>query len=191
MLKRLRSTPLPPHAYLGAVLASTLVVFVLQTVALFAIGGVALRHARCRPTSCSLALLRRCSASPASRPRVRRRRADPLGGGVVGDRERDPAADGVPVGLVRPDRHYPRFLRADRRRSAAQALPRHRRGDLPGRRAVWSKPGASPSCRLGRPRTRRRGPPFRVGAAGALSPGGASLAPTATLRARPPRRPRG
>jgi ABC-2 type transport system permease protein len=38
ILKRLRSTPLPSAAYLSAVLASTLVVFVLQTVALFAIG---------------------------------------------------------------------------------------------------------------------------------------------------------
>src|SRR5262249_3582111 len=38
ILKRLRSTPLPPPAYLAAVLTSTLVVFVLQTVALFVIG---------------------------------------------------------------------------------------------------------------------------------------------------------
>jgi ABC-2 type transport system permease protein len=38
VLKRLRSTPLPPATYLGAVLASTLIVFVFQTVALFAIG---------------------------------------------------------------------------------------------------------------------------------------------------------
>ena len=38
ILKRLRSTPLPPSAYLASVLASTFVVFVLQTVALFAIG---------------------------------------------------------------------------------------------------------------------------------------------------------
>ncbi len=40
ILKRLRSTPLPPGAYLASVLASTLVVFLLQTVALFAIGRV-------------------------------------------------------------------------------------------------------------------------------------------------------
>ena len=38
VLKRLRSTPLPPAAYLSSVLVSTLVVFVLQTIALFAIG---------------------------------------------------------------------------------------------------------------------------------------------------------
>ena len=38
ILKRLRATPLPPASYLSSVLASTLVVFLLQTVALFAIG---------------------------------------------------------------------------------------------------------------------------------------------------------
>src|SRR5260221_8417032 len=38
ILKRLRATPLPPAAYLASVLASTLVVFLLQTLALFVIG---------------------------------------------------------------------------------------------------------------------------------------------------------
>ena len=38
ILKRLRSTPLSPAIYLASVLTSTLAVFVLQTVALFAIG---------------------------------------------------------------------------------------------------------------------------------------------------------
>ncbi len=38
VLKRLRSTPLPASTYLSAALASTLVVFVLQTVVLFALG---------------------------------------------------------------------------------------------------------------------------------------------------------
>lgn len=38
VLKRLRSTPLPPRTYLGAVLLSTLVVFALQSVALLALG---------------------------------------------------------------------------------------------------------------------------------------------------------
>ena len=38
ILKRLRSTPLPPATYLAALLASTLVVFGLQTVALFLLG---------------------------------------------------------------------------------------------------------------------------------------------------------
>ena len=38
VLKRLRSTPLPPPAYLASALISSLLVFVLQTIALFAIG---------------------------------------------------------------------------------------------------------------------------------------------------------
>lgn len=38
ILKRLRSTPLPPATYVVSLLVSTLIVFVLQTVALFLIG---------------------------------------------------------------------------------------------------------------------------------------------------------
>jgi len=41
ILKRLRSTPLPPWAYVAAVLLSTLMVFALQAVALLVLGGVA------------------------------------------------------------------------------------------------------------------------------------------------------
>ena len=38
ILKRLRSTPLPPATYIAAVLTSTLVIFAVQTVALLALG---------------------------------------------------------------------------------------------------------------------------------------------------------
>jgi len=41
VLKRLRATPLPPAAYIVAVLLSTLVIFALQTVALVALGRLA------------------------------------------------------------------------------------------------------------------------------------------------------
>ena len=41
ILKRLRSTPLPTATYLGSVLASAVLVFTLQVVALFLIGGFA------------------------------------------------------------------------------------------------------------------------------------------------------
>jgi ABC-2 type transport system permease protein len=41
ILKRLRSTPLPPWAYVAAVLLSTLLVFALQAVALLVLGRVA------------------------------------------------------------------------------------------------------------------------------------------------------
>jgi ABC-2 type transport system permease protein len=40
ILKRIRSTPLPPATYLVAVLASILVVFALQAIALFTLGSV-------------------------------------------------------------------------------------------------------------------------------------------------------
>jgi ABC-2 type transport system permease protein len=40
ILKRLRSTPLPPPVYVSAVLVSTLVVFSLQTITLFVLGHV-------------------------------------------------------------------------------------------------------------------------------------------------------
>jgi ABC-2 type transport system permease protein len=40
ILKRLRSTPLPPVTYVAALLVSTLVVFLLQTIALFLLGKV-------------------------------------------------------------------------------------------------------------------------------------------------------
>jgi ABC-2 type transport system permease protein len=40
ILKRLRATPLPPSTYVGALLVSTLIVFVLQTIALFLMGKV-------------------------------------------------------------------------------------------------------------------------------------------------------
>ena len=38
ILKRLRSTPLPPATYVAALLVSTLIVFALQTIALFLLG---------------------------------------------------------------------------------------------------------------------------------------------------------
>jgi ABC-2 type transport system permease protein len=41
LLKRIRSTPLPPWTYLAAFLLSTLVVFALESVALLALGGLA------------------------------------------------------------------------------------------------------------------------------------------------------
>jgi ABC-2 type transport system permease protein len=41
LLKRLRSTPLPASTYIVALLVSTLIIFVMQTIALFALGKLA------------------------------------------------------------------------------------------------------------------------------------------------------
>jgi ABC-2 type transport system permease protein len=58
VLKRIRSTPLPPAAYLGAVLASTLVVFAIQTALIVALGRVLFDVRLPRmPLSLALALL--------------------------------------------------------------------------------------------------------------------------------------
>jgi ABC-2 type transport system permease protein len=58
VLKRVRGTPLPPPIYLGAVLASTLVVFALQAVLLVALGRVAFGASLPdRPLSLALALV--------------------------------------------------------------------------------------------------------------------------------------
>ena len=91
ILKRLRSTPLPPATYIAAVLLSTLVVFALQALALLVLGAIRVRREHAR----ELARLRR-RGRPRRRllRRSRRRRglAHPLGRGRLGRRQRRPAA---------------------------------------------------------------------------------------------------
>ena len=73
ILKRLRATPLPAATYVAALLVSTLLVFALQTVALFLIGRAVLRDAV--PERDRLARARgRSSARRRSRPSEWRRR---------------------------------------------------------------------------------------------------------------------
>ena len=48
ILKRLRATPLPPAVYLAAVIASTVLVFALEAVALIVLGAAPVRHAGSR-----------------------------------------------------------------------------------------------------------------------------------------------
>ena len=158
ILKRLRATPLPAATYIAAMLASTLVVFALQAVALFVLGrvfyGTPFPHA---------------VGSLVARDRPRRRRvrgarrrdgvADPLGGGLVGGRQLHPAADGVPHRLVRADAALPGVPARDRRRAAAEVLRRHHECRLSPRprdldetrwRSASSRPGAQPDWSLPR-----------------------------------------
>ena len=65
ILKRLRSTPLPAWAYLGASLVSILIVFAVQTIALFALGWAA--YGASGPGTSSRSCSPCCSARPASR----------------------------------------------------------------------------------------------------------------------------
>ena len=91
ILKRLRSTPLPAGLYFAASLGSILIVFALQTVTLYILGGLFYdthlpeQHRGGRP-----ARLPRCRR--LHRPRARNRLADPLRRGSLRGRERDPAA---------------------------------------------------------------------------------------------------
>ena len=112
ILKRLRSTPLPPATYVAALLTSTLVVFGLQTVALFLLG----RSFYGTPFPPGRRLVRghhRDRRGRLRRARHRDRLGDPLRRGRVRGRQLHPAADGVPQRRVRADARAIRpFLRA-------------------------------------------------------------------------------
>ena len=107
ILKRLRATPLPASTYIAALLVSTLLVFALQTLALFLMGKRALQHAVPERRR----LTRRRSDHRRRRVRAarcRNRVDDPFGGRLVRRRQLHPPADGVPQRRVRADAALPR-----------------------------------------------------------------------------------
>jgi ABC-2 type transport system permease protein len=140
ILKRLRSTPLPPAAYLCAVLTSTLVVFVLQTVALFAIGrGLFATRAPTNLFSLVLALLLGVATFAA------------LGFSAAALIRSGDGASAIVTVILLPmaflsgsfgsTRRYPGFLRA-----IGEALPLKHFLDITegvylDGKAIWSKPG--------------------------------------------------
>ena len=152
ILKRLRATPLPATTYIAATLASTLIVFALQTVALFVIGRIF--YGTPFPSAIgSLDPRRRARRGGVRRARRRDGVAHPLRRGLVGGRQLHPAADGVPHGLVRPDPPLSRVPARDRRRAAAEVLHRDherrlsaraRRSGRNPRQSACSRPGAQP-----------------------------------------------
>jgi ABC-2 type transport system permease protein len=111
ILKRIRSTPLPPATYLIAVLVSTLIVFALQATALFALGKV-LRNTPFPSHALSVVLLLALGAACFAA----------LGlaiCGLIRSLEGSSAVVNVIVlpmaflsGSFGPTRHYPRALRA-------------------------------------------------------------------------------
>ena len=107
LLKRIRATPLPPATYLGAVLCSTLVVFVLQMLVTIAL-GLLLYGAKGPENRLGLILAAlvgvACFAGMGFGVAV----ADPVRRGRIGRRQPDRAADGVPLRLVRADAELPR-----------------------------------------------------------------------------------
>jgi ABC-2 type transport system permease protein len=140
ILKRLRSTPLPPAAYLCAVLISTLVVFVLQTVALFAIGrGLFDTRGPTNVPSLALGLLLGVATFAA------------LGFAAAALIRSSDGASAIVTVILLPmaflsgsfgsTRRYPGFLRA-----IGQALPLKHFLDIAegvylDGKAIWSKPG--------------------------------------------------
>jgi ABC-2 type transport system permease protein len=141
ILKRLRATPLPPVTYVAAVLASTLVVFALETVALFLLGrgvfGTPFPHA-VGSLAAVVVLGSLCFTA--------------LGVGLSGlirSGEGSSAVVNLVVlpmsfltGAFGPTRHYPHFLRV-----VGDALPLKYLVDLSNGvylhgRAVWAQPTA-------------------------------------------------
>ena len=140
VLKRIRATPLPPATYLAAVLCSTLVVFVLQMLVTIALGLDALRRAGprelARRSIAAVLLGVGCFAGLGFGAAALIRSV----GGRLGGRQPDRAADGVPLGLVRPDAPLPGGAAGDRGRAAADLPDPAPQGRLPARRSFFDDP---------------------------------------------------
>jgi ABC-2 type transport system permease protein len=141
VLKRLRGTPLPAHLYVAAVLASTLLVFALQTVVLFLIGAAV--YGTPGPSRVgSLVLLIVFGAAAFAALGV-------ATAAVIRSAEGASAVVNVILlpmafltGSFGPTRHYPRFLRA-----IGDVLPLKYFLQLVNAvylhgRELWAKPGA-------------------------------------------------
>jgi ABC-2 type transport system permease protein len=141
ILKRLRATPLPPSTYVAALLASTLIVFALQTIALLVLGrilyGTPFPHAvgsLVLAVALGAAVFAALGVATASLIRS----GD--GSSAVVNFILLPMA--FLTGSFGPTRHYPRFLRA-----IGDVLPLKYFVDLMNAvylhsHALWTRPGA-------------------------------------------------
>ena len=141
ILKRLRATPLPPVTYVTALLASTILVFLLETVALFVLGRLVFHTpfpSRMGSVAAVVVLGAVCFAAMG------------IGlSGLIRSGEGSSAVVNLIVlpmsfltGAFGPTHHYPRFLRA-----IGDVLPLKYLVDLSNavylhKQAIWSKPGA-------------------------------------------------
>jgi ABC-2 type transport system permease protein len=141
ILKRIRATPLPAATYVSAMLASTLAIFALETVALFLLGRVVFGTpfpSRLGSLAVVVVVGALCFAA--------------LGVGLSGLIRSGEGSSAVVnlivlpmaflTGAFGPTHHYPRFLRA-----IGDVLPLKYVVDLANavylhKHAVWSKPGA-------------------------------------------------
>lgn len=141
ILKRLRATPLPPVTYVTALLASTIAVFALETIALFVLGRLVFHTpfpARAGSVAIVVVLGAVCFAAMG------------IGlSGLIRSGEGSSAVVNLIVlpmsfltGAFGPTRHYPNFLRA-----IGDVLPLKYLVDLSNavylhKESIWSKPGA-------------------------------------------------
>jgi len=142
ILKRLRATPLPPSTYVAALLASTLIVFALQTIALLVLGrilyGTPFPHAvgsLVLAVALGAAVFAALGVATASLIRS----GD--GSSAVVNFILLPMA--FLTGSFGPTRHYPRFLRA-----IGDVLPLKYFVDLMNAvylhsHALWTRPGGA------------------------------------------------
>jgi ABC-2 type transport system permease protein len=141
ILKRLRATPLPAPTYVAALLVSTLIVFVLQTVALFALGRVLYGTPfPDRPGSLALAIVLGSAAFAALGVATSALIRSADGASAVVNFILLPMA--FLSGSFGPTRHYPTFLRA-----VADVLPLKYFVDIVNAvylrgHALWTKPEA-------------------------------------------------
>jgi ABC-2 type transport system permease protein len=141
ILKRLRATPLPPATYVAALLASTLVVFALQTVVLFLLGRIFYGTPFPRAVgSLVLAVVLGAAVFAALGVATASLIRSGEGSSAVVNFVLLPMA--FLTGSFGPTRHYPRFLRA-----IGDVLPLKYFVDLMNAvylrgHALWTKPGA-------------------------------------------------
>ena len=141
ILKRIRSTPLPPGAYLASAVVSSLIVFVLDAVALFAVGRIFFgAHLPSRVGSLLLAILLGTAVFAAIGLAAAALIRSSEGSSAVVNFILLPMA--FLSGSFGPTRKYPHVLRA-----IGDVLPLKYLVDLSNavylhKHAVWSKPGA-------------------------------------------------
>ena len=141
ILKRLRATPLPPATYVAGLLASTLVVFVLQTVVLFLLGRI-LYGTPFPPALGSLVLAVVLGAAVFAALGVATASLIRSGEGSSAVVNFILLPMAFLTGSFGPTRHYPSFLRA-----IGDVLPLKYFVDLMNAvylrgHALWTKPGA-------------------------------------------------
>ena len=125
ILKRLRSTPLPATLYLAVALLSNLIVVVLQSTVVVAL-GVWLFDAKLPENGFAFGVALIARSDLVRRPRAGDHLGDQVRGGDRGSRQRDHPADVVPLRVVRAGERPAQGSRVAQERPAAPLPARAR-----------------------------------------------------------------